>query len=1431
MASDYSFHPAVAQWFRDRFGAPTRAQERAWPKIQAGGDVLVLSPTGSGKTLAAFLSAIDELLSEGLASPGGAIPDETRILYVSPLKALVSDIEQNLLEPLQQIGLEVEKRGLKTPSITTFARTGDTPALERAKRAKKPPHIYITTPESLYILLTSESGRASLRTTQHVIVDEIHAFAPNKRGAHLALSLARLDALCRTHSGKVPRRIGLSATQRPVEVVARFLVGSARPLPEIVDETGPRVLDLDIVHSPLPLQAVMSAEGWNEIYDELSSLAEKHRTTLVFTNTRRLAERITRHLGERMGEERVACHHGSLSRERRSQAEKRLKRGDLKVLVATASLELGLDIGDVGLVCQIGSPGRIATFLQRVGRACHQVGGIPKGRLFPLSRDDLVEGVALFCAIREGKLDRTLVPPGSTDVLLQQMVAETAAEPRTRSALYDLIRAASPYGDLGRETFDGLVEILSQGFTTERGRRAAYLHYDSTSDLLRGRRGARLTAITNGGAIPDAFDYEVRLDPENLPIGSLHEDFAIEAMAGDIFQLGNASYRILKIEPGTVRVADAKGQPPSIPFWIGEAPARSDELSRAVSDLRALVDDRAEDPELKGWLEKRAGIDVGVAEEVIDYLKSTRVALGALPTQALLVAERFFDETEGMHVVLHSSYGARINRALGLALRKRFCRSFNVELQAAAGDDAIVLSLGPLHAFPLEDLFQFLKPDSALTVLEQATLDAPLFQTRFRWNASRALSILRFRGGKKVPPRFQRMDADDLLATCFPDQVACLENIQGDREIPDHPLVQQTLSDALHEAMDADGFMAVLEGLRSGSIRAIARDVTEPSPAAHEILTARPYAFLDDAPLEERRTQAVFLRRIAGVDSTSAHLSQEAIDDVKREIWPAPRDEEELHDTLGLYGYLRAEEGADLVSGPELMRALRDKGRASEARTDEAVFWVARERSAEFSALHPEAHWTGRAPEAPDGLEFSHALVSLLRNRLEIIGPWTAAEAALSLRVETGDALSAFLHLEGQGIVLRGTFRSGPLDGPEFCEKRILARIHRRTVSQLRKRIEPVSLVRYLDFLTEWQGVTEPTQRRGLAGTRAVLKQLEGVSAPAIAWEKEILPARIVDYSPEYLDALCQSGEIVWRTNGSGKARAPLKTTSLLLLPRESSWLPPPPTRDGVGADAARVLGVLERKGASFVAEIQRGTGLLPSQLEVALRELSVCGFITTDAFMGLRMLMQGQAERDRRSRRGRTGQRGLESAGRIALVESNPTESPVELICRTLLARWGVVSRAVLEKEHGLPSYRELVRELYRLEARGEIRGGRFVAGLPGEQFALPEAVTLLRKEKESRGGLKLVRISAVDPLNLVGLLTTSARLPRVLGRGFVLSEGHVMATYEGKAVHVLHQEHEEKRSERGSFSLRNEVETAALRPRLYDPRRIGRGAQSQLV
>src|SRR5579883_1511102 len=892
------FHPAVAGWFARNFAAPTAAQREAWPAIKAGRHVLIAAPTGSGKTLAAFLAAIDALVRQGLA---GGLEEATQIVYVSPLKALSNDIEKNLAAPLAGIRDNLRASGLPDLDIRCWVRTGDTPPAARAAARRAPPHIVITTPESLYILLGSESGRAMLQAVRTVIVDEIHALAPNKRGAHLALSLERLAALCR----EPPLRIGLSATQKPIAAVARFLTGSDAGC-RIIDAGHRRARDLALELPGAPLEAVMSAETWKEVYDRLAELILAHRTSLIFVNTRRMAERAARHLTERLGADRVTAHHGSLAKEQRLRCEQRLKSGALRALVATASLELGIDIGEVDLVCQLGSPRAIATFLQRVGRSGHAVEGVPKGRLFPLSRDDLVECAALLDSVAKGELD----------VLAQQIVAEVAACAWDEEALYRLCRRAWPYRALSREDFAAVVQMLADGFSTRRGRRGALIHYDAVNHVLRGRRGARMIALTSGGTIPDTADYQVVLEPENQTIGTVNEDFAVESLPGDVFQLGNRSYRILKTERGVLRVADAEGMPPTIPFWFGEAPGRSEALSQAVARLRAAVADRlASDPSGESavrWLADQLGLGLPAAMQIGEYLAAAHAALGTLPTQQTLVFERFFDATGGMQLVIHSPYGSRLNRAWGLALRKRFCRKFNFELQAAATEDAIVLSLTTAHSFALDEVRGYLRAHSFRPVLTQALLAAPMFATRWRWVAAVALALPRFRGGRKVPPQLARMEAEDLIAAVFPDQLACGDNLVGEREIPDHPLVRQTIADCLGEAMDADGLEGLLARLERGEIRVVARALAAPSPLACEALAARPYAYLDDAPLEERRTQAVMARRWLAPQEASelGRLDAAAIARVRAEAWPDPASPDELHDALVWLGFLSAGEVA-----------------------------------------------------------------------------------------------------------------------------------------------------------------------------------------------------------------------------------------------------------------------------------------------------------------------------------------------------------------------------------------------------------------------------------------------------------------------------------------------------------------------------------------
>jgi len=1416
----HSFHPAVAAWFRSAFAGPTAPQLEAWPAIQSGRHALVAAPTGSGKTLAAFLAAIDALVREGVER---GLADATQVVYVSPLKALSNDIQKNLEVPLAGIRAELEALGLPDVEIRTLVRTGDTPQAEREAMRRRPPHIVVTTPESLYILLTSQSGRKMLATTRTVIVDEIHALAGSKRGAHLALSLERLAAL----AGDAMVRIGLSATVKPIEAIAQFLTGTGAGC-AIVDTGHVRARDLALELPDAPLEAVMSGEVWQQVYDRLAALATEHRTTLVFVNTRRLAERVARHLSERLGDAQVAAHHGSLSRELRLDAEQRLKRGELKVLVATASLELGIDIGDVDLVCQIGSTRTIAAFLQRVGRSGHAVAGTPKGRLFPLSRDDLCDAAALLDAARRGELDRIILPERPLDVLAQQIVAEVALQEWREDALYERFRRAWPFRDLARGAFTEVAQMLAEGFHTRRGRRAAHLHRDAVNGVLRGRRGAALTAVTSGGTIPDTADYSVVLEPQAQVIGSVNEDFAIESLAGDVFQLGNASYRILRVERGTVRVEDAKGVPPGIPFWFGEAPARSAELSLALSRLRgaieAALDAGGRDAAI-GWLEREVALERAAAEQIADYYAAARAALGALPTLDTVAFERFFDESGGMQLVVHAPFGSRVNRAWGLALRKRFCRTFNFELQAAATEDAIVLSLSTSHSFPLEEVARYLAAKTVRPLLVQSLLDAPMFVTRWRWNAAVALALPRFRGGRKVAPQLARMEAEDLLATVFPDQVACGENIVGDRAIPDHPLVGQTIADCLHEAMDVEGLERLLARMERGEIRVLACDLTEPSPLALEILSARPYAFLDDAPLEERRTQAVMARRWLDADTAAdlGKLDADAVRKVREEVWPLARNADELADALATLGFLS---DAEVAAQPEWRahaETLARAGRATRIECGGGAIHVAAERLPELEALLPGAP---RAPaiEAPPEYRKAwtpeDALVEILRDRLQALGPITARALAAPLGIGAAAVDAALARLETEGTAMRGRFSPEAAE-LEWCDRRLLARIHRYTVNRLRAEIEPVEARDFMRFLFRWQRVAPDTRVEGADALAGVVSQLEGFEAAAAAWETEILPARVNEYDPAWLDELSLAGRVVWTRlaapRPSGERRpSPVRTTPIALLGRRNLgvWTALAASPDGPtpSARAARVADYIGAEGASFFAEIVDGTGLLRTEVEEALGELVALGLVNCDSFGGLRALLVPSDRRRPLSghkRRRRTALFGIEDAGRWALIKrramygvpsqggvsgearrggSSESHEVVEHVARTLLKRWGVVFWRLLAREaEWLPPWRSLLRVYRRLEARGEIRGGRFVAGVAGEQYAAPEAVGLLREaRREDRAGA-LVSLSGADPLNLVGVLTPGARLPALTASRVLYRDGVPIALLAAGEVRFL--------------------------------------------
>ncbi len=1343
-----SFDPLVSEWFSARFAAATGPQLLGWPKIREGRDVLISAPTGSGKTLAAFLLSIDGLVRRARLGP---LPAQTEVLYVSPLKALSNDVHKNLDVPLAEIRALAEKRGVSLAPIRTALRTGDTPQWERQRMTRRRPHILVTTPESLYILLTAARPREMLARVRTLIVDEIHAVAGDKRGSHLALTLARLDLLVEQHGGPQPQRIGLSATVKPLEEVASFLGDHV----QVVNVGHKREMDLAVEVPRDELGPVASNEMWGEIYDRTAELIRENRTTLVFVNTRRLSERVAHHLAARLGENAVLPHHGSLSRALRLEAERRLKNGELRAVVATASLELGIDIGTVDLVCQIGSPRSIAVALQRIGRAGHWVGALPKGRIFATTRDELIECAALVRAIRQGELDRLEIPRNALDILAQQMVAACASEDFSEDDLFALVRRAWSYRTLERKDFDSVLEVLSEGIATARGRSGAYLHRDAVNHRVRGRRGARLTAITSGGAIPDTAQYLVTAEPEEKTVGTLDEDFAVESMAGDVFLLGTTSWRIRRVESGRVRVEDAHGAAPTIPFWRGEAPGRTVELSREVSRLREEIPTMTVDA-----LQSACGLDRRGAGQAIEYAQAGRAALGAAPTVNRIVAERFFDEGGGMQLVIHAPFGARINRAWGLALRKRFCRSFNFELQAAATDNGIVISLGEQHSFPLDVVFEFLRPATVEDVLTQALLPAPMFTARWRWNASRALAIPRYAGGRKLPPPIQRMRADDLMAAVFPDQAACPENLAGDVRIPDHPLVKETIANCLYEAMDLNGLRALLAAIHEGEIQTISIDTPEPSPFSHEILNANPYAYLDDAPLEERRARMVQMRRTLPADYAdgASALDPQAIATVAAEAWPPMRDADELHEALcdltlmpvPLPGPRPTRALASLDPGPWFSDLVAAR-RATTVAIDGCAFWSPAERIDLVRRVYPQAAidppiaapaGTRPIPESPEA-----CAAEILRGWFECSGPLRASALASDLAMPRDLVDQSLAQLEAEGQILRGNFTGSP--ELEWCHRRLLARIHRLTIGRLRREIEPVTTAEFYDFLNRWQHLAPGSQLHGVDGTLQIIKQLQGAEFPAAAWESEVFPRRIAHYEPDYLDQLCLSGEVTWgrlsphpafeREQDENKSRRvrPTRVAPLAIFLREDSpWLlatpPPSPPRgsklnDSLSHPAREVLAVLESRGASFFADLARATGRLASEVEDALWELVAAGLVTADGFENLRALLD--PKRRAGQGKGRTA-RPRHAPGRWALLGHTGAtpDGHAESFARQLLQRWGVVFRDVTAHEPIAPAWRDLLVVLRRMESRGEIRGGRFLSAFIGEQFALPEALDLLR-------------------------------------------------------------------------------------------------------
>jgi ATP-dependent helicase Lhr and Lhr-like helicase len=1361
------FHPAVRVWFERRFpDGPTEAQTGGWPAIVGGKHTLVCAPTGSGKTLAGFLAAIDALYHAHEA--GQAIEGVTRVVYLSPLKALAVDVHTNLEEPLAEIAEVARELGYEPAPITVAVRTGDSTSSERQAMVRRPPNLLVTTPESLYLYLTAERSRATLEGVDTVIVDEIHALARDKRGSHLTLSLERLRAV----TERAPLRVGLSATVRPVETTARLLVGAGEPLPAVVDSGHRRRRDLSLELPDGELEAAISGDQFNEMLDRIGAHVANHRTTLVFVNTRKLSERVAHLLGERLGEDQVAAHHGSLSRERRQRVEHRLRAGDLRALVATASLELGIDIGPVEFVCQIGSPHSIATFIQRVGRANHHRTGVPRGIMYPTTRDELVECTALLAAVERGRLDALHPPDQPLDILAQQIVAETAArgdDGVAEDELFGLVTRAWPYRSLTREEFEEVVELVSVGIETGRGRRMAYLHRDRVNGRLRGRRGARLASLTSGGAIPETGDYRVLKEPGDVFIGTVNEDFAIESFQGDVFLLGTHPWQIVQVTNGVMRVRDATGKHPTIPFWVGEAPGRTDELSEEVSRLRTAVADRLDAGGREAAVarvQEVSGVDAVAAALVVDYLRAGRAGLGGvLPTHDDIVFERFFDESGGMQLIVHAPLGARVNRALGLGLRKKFCLTFDFELQAAASNDAVLLSLGPQHSFPLEDVPAFLRSHNVQDAVSQAVLRSPMFIARWRWNLNRSLAVLRRKGGRLNPFNIQRMEADDLMAAVFPSLAACQDNAPaGPIEIPDHPLVRETTGDCLNEAMDIKGLTALVRRFEEGTVRVHFLDTVEPSVLAHEILNGAPFTYLDeDTEIGERRSRAVPLRRGLPVEPRElGRLDPDAIKRVRAEATPDLRDPDELHDVLlSLVAARPRDEWADHFD------VLAKAGRSFEVHgpgpTD--VLWAATERRTEVETLIPGARFVPDHPLPPglvptlDAAAADEAAVTLIRGHLDVSGPVTVDDLADATGLSPSSVTIALEALRERGFAVSGSFEHERSE--QWCARRLLARIHGYTRERRRAEVRPISQEEWEDFLQSWRYAAPGTRRHGRAGLAEVIEQLQGFEWPAGEWER-LFAERVESYRPEWLDDLCLSGEVVWgrlsvverAADGddpaAGEPRRSGKTPSrrtpiTFMLRQDLPWLlqahrgtvVPAEPNAGSGRE---VLDALRERGAMFHSDLQAVTNRLPTDVEEGLWDGVARGLITSDGFNAVRSLMHARTRFARRQRRpyprpGSRGRRGTWRQGVEGRWTLLPAAEPIddidelaETVAWQLLLRWGVVFRDVYLKERLAVPWREVLWALRRLEARGLIRGGHFVTGVTGEQYADETTAPLLR-------------------------------------------------------------------------------------------------------
>lgn len=1428
------FHPIVRAWFLRTYGEPSPPQTLGWPAISSGQSTLILAPTGSGKTLAAFLWAINHLVEQHLHD---VLPRGVRILYVSPLKALNNDIERNLVGPLEGIAAEARSAGLSLPTISTAVRTGDTPQSRRAAMAKKPPDILITTPESLYLMLTSKGTRGIFRTVQYVIIDEIHSLCGNKRGVHLSLSLERLQEL----AAQEFVRIGLSATQRPLERIAAFLGGrhregeSYRQRPvSIIDAGRRKEMDMRVVCAA-PDFSLLPQEGiWSLVFGELLELIRLHTTTLVFVNNRRLAERVAARLNDELGvqseerkekredrlpeaEERpgvaekgaesrergsmvnlravprtmdwdtggiplVQAYHGSMSRTAREQMEEDLKAGKLRALVATSSLELGIDIGSVDLVVQLQSPRGVARGLQRIGRSGHLITATSKGRIFPTHREDLVEAAVVGRSMEEHDVEETEIPENCLDVLAQQIVAMVSVEEQDVEGLFALVRQSYCYRSLARTLFDGVIQMLAGRYTDQAFRELrARVSWDRVNGVLRSLPGSGQLAVTNGGTIADRGYFGVYLPDATTKVGEVDEEFVYESRVGDTFILGSSVWRVTSIDASRLSVEPAPGQPARMPFWRGEGIGRSYELGLKVGAFRRELAERAEDPGCLSHLKAAYPIDSRAAWNLREYVRKQAAATGVVPCDRLILVEGFRDEIGDPRVVVHSSFGRRVNGLLGLVLSHRLHALTGVEPQMLYNDDGILLRCTDADALPLGLLDGITAPD-ARTIALQEVLTSPLFGGQFRQNAARALLMPKTDPGRRTPLWLQRLRAGDLL------QIA--------RRYDDFPIVIETIREVLHDVLDFDHFLEVVRGIETGTIAVTTVRTETPSPFSASLLFdfMAVYMYDSDQPKEDRHAQYLAINRevlaeIVDLDALPPLIRPEAIAHVEGQLQHTAdgtraRSPEELMEILVRVGDLSEEEIFARCEGDggAMLRLLVSDGRAVRREFPSGPRWIAGEDAAMYDALEKDTGATA-------------IIGRFLRSRGPVSTDQIAARFGTSHERVEGVARA----LEAGREIVRGRFRTGervPAEGDEWCSRAAMEQMHRKTISLLRKEITPCPAAEFTRFLLSWHGVG-----RTEADLPSVLGRLQGLALPPETWERDILRARLPSLKSEQLSVVTSSGDGVWVGTPAGR---------ILFLFRGNGnlFLPSPEAAEQVrGEGAARVLDFLGRHGASFFGDIREGTRLSLASMNNALARLFWSGKVTNDVFaevMGVKRppRADGTEEAERieiidphhAPLRGRIMQSARKAfrqvpgwSGRWSLVRTpgvvGPAAAPEERAdaqARQLLERYGIVAREFHRREDLLP-WPALAACLQGMELRGEIRRGYFVEGLSGMQYALPAAVDELRRMRSLRPEDFVTLLNSCDPANPFG---AGANLPLPGGTGPMPRFSRVAGTFIAFAV-----------------------------------------------